>query len=197
MTTALASPFDATLEVETPEQVMLSYTLAGFGSRALAAILDTAIVACSSIALWILVGMLGTHLPWAGRVTQTAKSGGGEWAFALIILFQFALAWGYYVCFEGLNDGQTPGKRAFKLRVVRDGGFSVTFSASAVRNLARVIDAQPGLLYAVGAISVLTSKTGKRLGDILAGTFVVHESKSTYTYGAVGAPSVAAGLPLA
>jgi uncharacterized membrane protein SpoIIM required for sporulation len=56
----------------------------------------------------------------------------------------------------------------------------MTFAASAVRNLARIIDAQPGFAYGVGAISVLMTKSGKRLGDLLAGTFVVHEAKMTY-----------------
>ena len=199
MPAATASPFDATLEIETPEQVMLTYTLAGFGSRALAAILDTAIIIFSSLLLWILFGVIETHIPWAKGVAQAAKQGGKAWAFAIIILLQFVLVWGYYVFFEGVNDGQTPGKRVLKLRVVRDGGFSVTFGASAVRNLSRLVDAQPGLLYAVGAISVLVTRTGKRLGDILAGTFVVHESKSTYTpspAGTVAATPVASALPV-
>ena len=61
----------------------------------------------------------------------------GAFAISMIILIQFAVLWGYYVLFEALADGRTPGKRLQRLRVVRDGGYSVTFAASAVRNLMR------------------------------------------------------------
>ena len=162
---------------------MLTYTLAGFGSRVLAAIADTLILGLLMVGLAILVMVLlgsGT-----GVFGEGVGAGGVSWGAAVFILMEFALMWGYFVAFEGLNDGQTPGKRMYKLRVVRDGGYSVTFAASAVRNLVRVLDAQPGILYAVGGLSVLLTKSGKRLGDILAGTFVVHEGKTTYDYGAV------------
>ena len=63
---------------------------------------------------------------------------------------QFVVLWGYYLLFEGLSDGQTPGKRILGLRAVRDGGYSVGFSASAVRNLMRIVDLQPAFTYLVG-----------------------------------------------
>ena len=72
-------------------------------------------------------------------------------------------------------DGQTPGKRLHRLRVVREGGYSVTFGTSAVRNLIRIVDMQPVFLYLVGMISVLVTRRGRRLGDIVAGTIVVRE----------------------
>lgn len=97
------------------------------------------------------------------------------WSIALIILVQFTVLWGYYVIFEALADGQTPGKRSQRLRVVRDGGYSITFGASAVRNFVRFVDMQPLVLYAVGMLSVILSKHGKRLGDMVAGTLVVRE----------------------
>ena len=72
-------------------------------------------------------------------------------------------------------DGQTPGKRLHRIRVVREGGYSVTFGVSAVRNLIRIIDMQPGFFYLVGMVSVLLTKRGRRLGDLVAGTIVVRE----------------------
>ena len=48
------------------------------------------------------------------------------------------------------------------------------FSASAVRNLMRLIDLQPLFTYAVGITSIAMTRSGKRLGDIVAGTMVVH-----------------------
>ena len=103
------------------------------------------------------------------------QESGFAWVITGLLIVQFTVQWGYYVLFEALNDGQTPGKRLLRLRVVRDGGYSVTFSASAVRNLVRIVDMQPGPLYLVGTLGMLMSRSGKRLGDLAAGTIVVEE----------------------
>ena len=148
--------------------VLLTYSVAGVGSRVLAALTDLFICIGAFLLLLIALFTLG------GR--QVVGSGiGASWGVALLILAQFTLLWGYYVLFEGLMDGQTPGKRAHRLRVVRDGGFSVTFGVSAVRNLVRAIDMQPGVFYLVGLASLFFTKRGRRLGDLVAGTIVVRE----------------------
>ncbi|HZI42416.1 MAG TPA: stage II sporulation protein M [Gemmatimonadaceae bacterium] len=156
--------------METPELVVFSYTIAGVGSRALAALIDAVICLGAILALLFVLAAVSP--------TRTEQSRGGvfdAWAAAIVGIAIFCVLWGYYVLFEGLADGQTPGKRMLRLRVVRDGGYSVTFGASAVRNLVRFVDIQPGLFYTVGMLSVIFSKSGKRLGDIVAGTIVVRE----------------------
>jgi uncharacterized RDD family membrane protein YckC len=163
------SSYEQTVDVETPELVVITYSIAGIGSRAMAAITDLVIVAATVAVLAIV---------FFAVVATGGFSGfdlGGSWGIAILILVQFALLWGYYVLFEGLMDGQTPGKRVHRIRVVREGGYSVTFGASAVRNLIRVIDMQPLFLYLVGMVSVVATKRGRRLGDIVAGTIVVRE----------------------
>lgn len=165
--------FEQHVEVETPEQVVFSYTVAGIGSRAAAALIDFAICVAAFIAIAILVGLALHALGGAAGRAATVEDGG--WLFAIVIVAQFAVLWGYYVLFEGLADGQTPGKRRMGLRVVQDGGYSVSFAASAVRNLVRVIDMQPGIAYGVGIVSAAVSRSGKRLGDYAAGTYVVRE----------------------
>jgi uncharacterized membrane protein SpoIIM required for sporulation len=157
------SSLDQQVDVETPEQVMLTYTVAGIGSRAVAALIDYGICILFFVAMWIVI------------VAFAAAHVRGPWVFALIAVGIFAINWGYYVVFEALWDGQTPGKRRLGLRVVRDGGYSITFAASAVRNLVRAIDMQPGIFYGVGILSAIISRSGKRLGDYAAGTFVVRE----------------------
>ena len=147
---------------------MLTYSVAGIGSRVLAALTDLFICFGAFVLLLLAVFTLG------GRQVMSADVG-ASWGIALLILAQFTVLWGYYVLFEGLMDGQTPGKRAHRLRVVRDGGFSVTFGTSAVRNLVRVIDMQPGVFYLVGLGSLFVTKRGRRLGDLVAGTIVVRE----------------------
>jgi uncharacterized membrane protein SpoIIM required for sporulation/uncharacterized RDD family membrane protein YckC len=158
-----------TLEVETPELVVLSYTIAGVGSRAYAALIDYTI--CFLIVIAADIGIT-FFFAKAGGLVRTASA---SFAISMIVFIQFAVLWGYYVLFEALADGRTPGKRLQRLRVVRDGGYSVTFGASAVRNLMRIVDMQPILFYGVGMVSVLLSKAGKRLGDMAAGTIVVKE----------------------
>jgi uncharacterized membrane protein SpoIIM required for sporulation/uncharacterized RDD family membrane protein YckC len=164
-----ADRYEQTVDVETPELVLLTYSIAGVGSRVLAAITDLVICFAALFALFIAVGMLGA----TRRVAVNAAF--GSWGAAVLILAQFAVVWGYYVLFEGLMDGQTPGKRLHRLRVVRDGGYSVTLGVSAARNLVRILDMQPVALYLVGLASVLVTKRGRRLGDLVAGTIVVRE----------------------
>jgi len=72
--------------------------------------------------------------------------------------------------------GQTPGKKAIGIRVVRDGGFPVDFLTVTIRNVIRAIEFGLGF-YLVSAISTLVSKENKRLGDFAAGTIVVREGK--------------------
>ncbi len=164
-----ARPFEQTVDVETPELVVLTYSLAGVGSRVLAGLTDLAICMGALLVLVVAIASLS-----AGALSFSVDVG-ASWGIAIIVIVQFVLLWGYYVLFEGLMDGQTPGKRLHHLRVVRDGGYSVTFGVSAVRNLIRMLDMQPGFLYFVGLTSLLFTRRGRRLGDLVAGTIVVRE----------------------
>lgn len=174
------------LEVETPEHVAFTYTLAGVGSRAAAAIVDFLCTVAILLGLWLLVG-LALRLFSSLSITDNRP----QWLFSAFIIAQFVLQWGWYVLWEGLADGQTPGKRWLGLRVVQEGGYPVGFATSAVRNLVRAIDMQPGIFYGVAIVSTIASRLGKRLGDIAAGTIVVHEKVVPLI--AAGAPIPAAG----
>jgi len=162
---------EQTVDVETPELVVLTYSIAGIGSRVVAALVDLLI--CFAAMALLAVATVVLELPI--RFASGTLGRSGTWLIAFLVLAQFALLWGYYVLFEGLRDGQTPGKRLLRLRVVRDGGYSVTFGVSALRNLVRILDLQPGFLYLVGLGSMLTTKRSRRLGDLVAGTIVVRE----------------------
>ena len=161
-------PFEQTVDVETPELVVLTYSIAGVASRVLAGLADLLICAAALVVVTIAIFMLGGGPSLLG-------DRGASWGAAVLFLAQFVILWGYYVLFEGLMDGQTPGKRMYRLRVVREGGYSVTFGVSAVRNLVRMIDMQPGVFYLIGMTSLFFTKRGHRLGDIVAGTIVVRE----------------------
>lgn len=148
------------LEVETPEHVVLDYEIAGLGSRALAAIIDTVILFVWLIALSLTVVRFMAAF--------------GEWIAAVLTLLGFLSVWGYFTFFEGLRNGQTPGKRWLGIRVVRDTGHAVTLGAAVARNLLRVADFMPPP-YLIGAILVALHPRGKRLGDLVAGTVVVRD----------------------
>lgn len=166
-----ALQLEQTVDVETPELVVLTYSIAGIGSRVVAALVDLLI--CFATMAVMTIATVVLELPL--RIGAGPFGRGGSWLIAFLVLAQFAVLWGYYVLFEGLRDGQTPGKRLFRLRVVREGGYSVTFGVSALRNLVRILDLQPGFIYLVGLGSMLATKRSRRLGDLVAGTIVVRE----------------------
>ncbi|CAN5291070.1 hypothetical protein BH09GEM1_BH09GEM1_02990 [soil metagenome] len=179
-------PFEQTVDVETPELVVLTYSIAGVGSRVLAGLTDLLICAATLVAIAVAILLLGGGL---SLVSDRPAS----WGAAALVLAQFVVLWGYYVLFEGLMDGQTPGKRLHRLRVVRDGGYSITFGVSAVRNLVRVLDMQPGIFYLVGLSSLFFTKRGRRLGDLVAGTIVVREDVRAAPEAAAGRAPMEAG----
>lgn len=156
------------MEIETPELVAFSYSIAGVGSRAMAGIIDMLVLTAGIVGVLLLWPLVARWVP-AGALRWL-----GAWTSAAIILGGFAFFWGYFVLLEVFWDGQTVGKHALHIRVVRDGGYSITFAASAIRNLMRVVDFLPSF-YAVGAVSIILTKQGKRLGDLAAGTIVVRE----------------------
>ena len=92
----------------------------------------------------------------------------------VLLFFNF---WGYFFLFEGLWHGQTPGKRAQRLRVVRSDGHPMRGTQMFVRNLLRIVDFMPAY-YLVGVITMIITGKSQRLGDLAAGTMVVREAKA-------------------
>jgi hypothetical protein len=92
---------------------------------------------------------------------------------ALYIFLLFCLYWGYFAIFEVFWNGQTPGKRQAHIRVITASGRPITVFEAIARNFLRVIDSQ--LAYMVGAVAIAVDKRNRRLGDMVAGTVVVHE----------------------
>ncbi|MCD6405242.1 MAG: stage II sporulation protein M [Planctomycetes bacterium] len=158
--------------IETPENVRFTFRAAGVGVRALAYLIDLVFRMLPVLAIAIILSLTGGLLDILGAASIVQ---------ALCVIGVFLMQWGYYVLFETLWNGRTPGKRYIGIRVVMDGGYPVTFTASAVRNLVRILDALPGL-YAFGVLSSFISRHGKRLGDFAAGTIVVKEEPFDIRY---------------
>jgi uncharacterized RDD family membrane protein YckC len=162
------------LSIDTPELVGIELPLAGIGSRCVALIVDSVVQSFSMAALIILGLIFVAVLPQGSSVQHATSSGGSaKWAVAVVILIPFLLQWGYFSLFEAFWNGQTPGKRLLNLRVIQQSGRPIGLFESLGRNLIRIIDMVPGF-YLVGAICIFANRRQQRLGDMVAGTLVVH-----------------------
>jgi uncharacterized RDD family membrane protein YckC len=169
-----------TVDYATPEDVPLSFELAGVGTRILAALLDQLIIITIEFGLVLFALALGmvAELVTEQQVqsfTEQMQQGGPTALFlALSLLAGFVVNFAYYVLLEMTTNGQTVGKRLLRIRVIRDGGYPITLTASLLRNLARLVDMIPNT-YVVGLITMIVHRQEKRMGDMLAGTVVVRE----------------------
>jgi len=107
------------LTIETPEQIPLEFPLAGIGSRFLAIALDMLI---QTLAFLLLIFAGELLVPTVARFTPRAWT----WAAAIFFLLLFLLYSGYYALFEIFWNGQTPGKRLVRIRVIGDSGRPIT-----------------------------------------------------------------------
>jgi uncharacterized RDD family membrane protein YckC len=153
---------------QTPESVELEFVLAGLGNRIYALVIDYLIW---SFILFIIL------LAWAFLFVQVAWLQSNpirQWVWAIQFLMLFLVYIGYFVAFETLWRGQTPGKRYVKIRVIRADGRTVGIQQSILRSLLRPIDD----LFCLGFLSIIFSKQEKRLGDWVAGTILIQEGQA-------------------
>src|SRR5687767_2231715 len=125
------------------------------GSRLLAWLVD--------VGLYVLLLVMGAGVL---LVLERGREGLGQGFFVLVF---FVLRWGYFLFFEWLWQGQTPGKRVVGIRVIRTDGTAVGFQSSAVRNIVRMVDALP-FFYGLGFLIAASNAKHLRLGDLAAGT---------------------------
>jgi uncharacterized RDD family membrane protein YckC len=166
---------EETLIIETPEHVELHFALASLGNRFLACAADHLLQIIVVTIAWIVASNLSTGIRQLGARVATGIGEGSLWITAVTILLTFIIFFGYFVIFEALWSGQTPGKRWMKLRVIRDDGRPISFFASLTRNLLRLADIMPIPFYSLGIVSIVASERSRRIGDFVAGTVVVKE----------------------
>ena len=104
---------------------------------------------------------------------------GASMGMGVFLVLLFLVEWGYGSLFEGFWNGQTPGKRIFRLRVLKTGGYPIHFYDATIRNLLRAADILP-ILYGFGLITMIATRRQQRLGDLVAGTMVVIEGRESY-----------------
>lgn len=177
---------DERVGLRVPEQIEISYELAGLGSRFLAAAIDTFLVALGvavlALAAWLIRGVI------TGSAAPSTFT-------AIVVLSAAVLMYiGYFTYFESTSGGQSPGKRLTGLRVVSVDGAAVSPEQSAVRNILRLVDLLP-LLYAAGLVSILVTARNQRLGDLAAATMVIKERLEPLVELPEEPSSMAVGLP--
>jgi uncharacterized RDD family membrane protein YckC len=149
-------------DLVTPEAVALELPIAGLGSRVMAATIDAII---QTIAL-------GVGIAAAAAVSDLVTNEG--MAILLAVGALLLILAGYYLLFEGLWEGQTPGKRMVGLQVVTDFGQPITWRHVTIRTLFRIID----MLPLIGGPFILLTRRSQRLGDLAAGTLVVRRNRA-------------------
>jgi uncharacterized RDD family membrane protein YckC len=153
--------------VSTPENITFSFDIAGIGSRFMAALVDLLIYGSVSLA----IGLIAAYI-----VSRTDNVDLIGVFTAIYIGVNFVMYWAYYMVFEILWGGQSPGKRILKLRVVRLDGTPASAGQIVIRNVGRLVDIFPGF-YAVGVVVMFLNDQSRRLGDLAAGTLVVREGQ--------------------
>lgn len=188
-----------TVTIVTPENIQITYQVAGCASRFMALLVDLVLQFLLILLVQMVMGLFG----WLG-----GGFGIGNLFSAAAMILVYLVVFAYAIFFEMLWGGRTPGKRLFGLRVIRDGGYPITFLSSTLRNILRFVDfgvvpltGSPLVLFGLpGLACIFFSPTYKRLGDYAAGTLVISERGSTpfgkRSVGDVTSPGVAFFLPL-
>ncbi|MCD9029511.1 RDD family protein [Luteimonas sp. BDR2-5] len=168
---------DTVREVHTPEGVALQLPAAGPVPRAVAWLIDLLLRGAILTVGAVVLGMVG-------------RFGSG-----LNLILVFVIVWAYPVVFEARFGGQTPGKRAMSLRVVAADGAPIGWMASLVRNLMRTVDMLP-FGYGAGLVASFADPWSRRLGDMVAGTLVIHAPRERIRLQALEVVAQAPAVPL-
>lgn len=169
-----------TITVVTPENIQVTYRVAGIASRFMATLVDIFIQILMILLVLMVVRITASVGSFGGFSASSIVSGVG------IVLITFVIPLVYSIVFEMLWAGRTPGKRLFGLRVVREGGYPINLLSSIIRNILRLIDfgilplATPLVLFGLpGLVCIFFSPAYKRIGDYAAGTLVIVEAGVT------------------
>ncbi|CAN5272466.1 hypothetical protein BH11CYA1_BH11CYA1_29300 [soil metagenome] len=158
--------------ISTPENVDLHLEIAGLGNRLLAQLVDSLINVLTAFAVIIaalITGYLISNMPIDAQ-TKTIWYGVLAMISIFIIFIQVNC---YFIVFEAIWQGQTPGKKVAEIRVIEANGQPIGWPGAIIRNLIRMVDQ---ILF-LGLLIMLFDKNERRLGDMAAGTIVIREHK--------------------
>lgn len=162
------------IKIEAPEKIVFTYTIAQTGTRIAAFTIDLIIQILFMIIVILIIMMVGVS--FSSLFNPDVSENASYFAIAFLYIVIFFIQWGYYILFEVIFQGKTPGKLIFGIRVIKNNGEPIDFSTIVLRNLLRAVDSFPAFHFLGGLISIADMKS-RRLGDIAAGTLVVHDIK--------------------
>ncbi|WP_319422079.1 RDD family protein [Pleurocapsa sp. FMAR1] len=162
------------INLQTPESVELEFTLAGIGNRAFALIIDYIIISLTALLTWGVSYFFAYQID-PGFIFGSNPDLLAQWIIAIQSLVAFAIYAGYFVILETLWQGQTPGKKWTKIRVIRDNGKPERLPQAILRALLRPVD---DILF-IGVFFIFFSQKEKRIGDLVAGTLVVQDEQAS------------------
>jgi len=177
MSSSPTAPIDTLYSINTPEGIALKLSPAGPVLRFYAWLVDTLIRGSIIIVLAIALAFLD-------------RTGSG-----IMLILAFFIEWFYPVYFELFHEGKTPGKSLFGLFVAQENASPVTPAASLIRNLLRFVDFLP-FAYGFGLICIMSNRRFQRIGDIVAGTVVLHKDNLQKTTNQTDIPALAPPRPL-
>lgn len=150
------------ISITTSQNVNINFILSSIGERMAAFVIDwliKGVYIAAILYLFFTIFNLGNYLnsldPWS-QIT-------------IYILLMLPITF-YPLLFESMMQGQTPGKRFMKIRVVKIDGYQASSGDYLIRWVFRVVDTS---MLIVGALSIILTKNNQRLGDIAAGTAVI------------------------
>lgn len=163
------------IKIRTPESVELEFTLAGIGNRALALLIDYTVLGAAIAILVLIASLIAEQLTDLATVLGGGTDAIELWLAAILLLVLFTIFVSYFVIFEVVWQGQSPGKRVAKIRVIQEDGRPPGLFQATLRSLLRPID---DILF-LGFFLIIFSQREKRLGDWLAGTLVVQNEQAS------------------
>ena len=163
-------PMHKTIEIRTTQNVTIEYELAGLRERALAWLLDSFLLV---VAYFMLFTVLTT-------IFGSGWLNDGGWV-RVIVFLPFLLLFGYHTLFEIMNGGQSLGKKAMAIKVVRLDGKDPEWGDVVLRVLLQLVDSvfSSGV---IGALLIKTTPKSQRLGDMAANTTVIKIGNARFQF---------------